>query len=100
MDTAKNAPNKIICWDCKKELKITNGEIEDGKRLVYNNNGEKIEIFKCNDCFQKNPRLTNYQQCEVYSRIVGYLRPIQQWNYGKQQEFKERKTFKIAEEYS
>lgn len=33
--------------------------------------------------------------CEVYSRIVGYLRPVQSWNKGKQQEFKERKTYKI-----
>ena len=30
---------------------------------------------------------------EVYSRIVGYLRPVQNWHQGKQQEFKERKTF-------
>jgi ribonucleoside-triphosphate reductase (formate) len=35
--------------------------------------------------------------CEVYSRIVGYLRPIQNWNEGKQQEFKERKTFRVTE---
>jgi len=35
--------------------------------------------------------------CEVYSRVVGYLRPVNQWNDGKQEEFKERKTFKIKE---
>jgi len=34
------------------------------------------------------------QRCEVYSRIVGYLRPIQQWNVGKRAEWKERKVFK------
>ena len=34
--------------------------------------------------------------CEVYSRIVGYLRPVQNWNPGKQQEFKERKKFDKA----
>lgn len=34
-------------------------------------------------------------RCEVYSRVVGYLRPIGQWNLGKQQEFKDRKNFKI-----
>jgi len=28
--------------------------------------------------------------CEVYSRIVGYFRPVQQWNDGKRQEFKDR----------
>ena len=35
--------------------------------------------------------------CEVYSRIVGYLRPVQAWNEGKQQEFKDRKTFRVPE---
>jgi ribonucleoside-triphosphate reductase len=31
--------------------------------------------------------------CEVYSRIVGYLRPVRNWHQGKQQEFRDRKTF-------
>jgi len=34
-------------------------------------------------------------ECEVYSRIVGYLRPVQQWNVGKKAEFKQRVTFTI-----
>jgi anaerobic ribonucleoside-triphosphate reductase len=34
--------------------------------------------------------------CEVYSRVVGYFRPVFQWNKGKQQEFKERKYVKIG----
>lgn|GEM_PF-570609 len=33
--------------------------------------------------------------CEVYSRVVGYYRPVNQWNDGKQQEFKERKTVNL-----
>ncbi|NIQ06437.1 MAG: ribonucleoside triphosphate reductase [Candidatus Korarchaeota archaeon] len=33
-------------------------------------------------------------QTEVYSRVVGYLRPVNRWNRGKQQEFEERNTFK------
>lgn len=33
------------------------------------------------------------QPCEIYSRVVGYLRPISQWNDGKQAEFAERKTY-------
>ena len=41
------------------------------------------------------PKCTIKQPCEVYSRIVGYLRPLTQWNTGKGQEFKERKEFKI-----
>ncbi|MFH0774474.1 MAG: ribonucleoside triphosphate reductase [bacterium] len=34
-------------------------------------------------------------KCEVYSRIVGYYRPVQQWNDGKQQEFAERKEYLV-----
>lgn len=33
---------------------------------------------------------------EVYSRVVGYFRPVNQWNVGKQQEFRDRKTFNVA----
>ena len=36
--------------------------------------------------------------CEVYSRVVGYLRPVQAWNQGKRQEFAERKVFRIKYE--
>ena len=35
--------------------------------------------------------------CEVYSRVVGYLRPVSAWNIGKRQEFKERTVFKQPE---
>jgi len=31
--------------------------------------------------------------CEVYSRIVGYFRPVQMWNKGKKEEFKHRVEF-------
>jgi len=37
-----------------------------------------------------------HQETEVYSRVVGYLRPVKQWNDGKQAEFSLRKTFKVA----
>lgn len=46
------------------------------------------EHFTCPKCVVKQP-------CEVYSRIVGYLRPVQQWNIGKQVEWKDRRTFKL-----
>lgn len=35
-------------------------------------------------------------KCEVYSRVVGYLRPTDQWNQGKQEEFKQRRTFMVS----
>jgi ribonucleoside-triphosphate reductase len=47
----------------------------------------KGEQQKCPDCGST---------CEVYSRIVGYIRPINQWNKGKKEEFKLRKTFNIS----
>ncbi len=46
--------------------------------------------FECPKCIVKQP-------CEVYSRIVGYLRLVQQWNKGKQEEFKDRKTLNIPQ---
>lgn len=33
--------------------------------------------------------------CEVYSRIVGYLRPVQNWNKGKKQEFADRRPYTV-----
>ncbi len=44
----------------------------------------KGEVFKCPEC---------NKDCEVYSRIVGYYRPVQNWNDGKKEEFKFRQTF-------
>ena len=46
------------------------------------------EHFTCPECGES---------CEVYSRVVGYIRPVQQWNKGKKQEFADRKEFKIEE---
>lgn len=42
------------------------------------------EHFKCPKCNEKT---------EVFSRVVGYIRPIKQWNDGKMEEFKTRKNF-------
>jgi ribonucleoside-triphosphate reductase len=36
---------------------------------------------------------TCHKECEVYSRVVGYLRPVSQWNEGKQAEFSMRQKF-------
>ena len=42
------------------------------------------EAFKCPDCGGKT---------EVYSRITGYYRPVQNWNDGKAQEYRDRKVY-------
>lgn len=36
-------------------------------------------------------------RCEIYSRISGYYRPVQQYNKGKKEEFSERKKIKVPE---
>lgn len=53
------------------------------------------KTIKADDNISVNEKRT---KCEVYSRVIGYLRPVSQWNRGKQQEFKERKVFKNKED--
>jgi anaerobic ribonucleoside-triphosphate reductase len=48
------------------------------------------EHFLCPKCLISQP-------CEVYSRVVGYIRPVQQWHLGKQEEYKDRAVFKVRE---
>lgn len=38
------------------------------------------------------------QKCEVYSRVTGYYRPVQNWNKGKKEEFLDRVKFIITKE--
>jgi ribonucleoside-triphosphate reductase len=45
------------------------------------------EHFNCEQCGA---------ECEVYSRVVGYIRPVKQWNDGKQSEFHKRKPFNLT----
>ena len=45
------------------------------------------EHFECPHCGEKT---------EVYSRITGYYRPVQNWNDGKAHEFKDRRTYDIG----
>jgi len=44
---------------------------------------------------QQQPTTTKRVPCEVYSRIVGYLRPVQNWNKGKRREFEDRRTYDV-----
>jgi ribonucleoside-triphosphate reductase len=34
-------------------------------------------------------------ECEIYSRVVGYIRPVNQWNDGKKAEYTDRVTFDL-----
>jgi hypothetical protein len=90
---------KFFCHDCGCKIDINaQNEIVNGQLLKYSlPDGSDTSIFKCNDCFDKDKSLRNYQDTEVYSRVVGYLRPVSQWNEGKQEEFKNRKDFDIKD---
>ena len=88
------------CHDCGEPVNII-AAIE-GKNCVNISGGAVYEVdglvgsemyLKCDTCFEKNRTLRNYQENLVYSRVVGYLQPVANWNPGKQEEFKDRKMF-------
>jgi hypothetical protein len=84
------------CHDCGKGVKVR--IFRDDKEAIVIEGGAVYnplrQIFlKCDNCFQKDSVLRNWQKCEVYSRAIGYLRPVSQWNVGKQEEWKMRKNF-------
>ena len=80
------------CHDCHDPVNVLCAANEDGETIVtggalYN---PKVGIppteqlfFKCDKCFENDKTLRNWKPCEVYSRVVGYLRPVNQWNKGK-----------------
>ncbi len=82
---------EAVCFDCGCEVK-------KGAVLVYEDNGEELFAAKCDQCFSQNEGISDYKKCEVYSRIVGYLRPVNQWNDGKRQEYSERKEYKVSQD--
>lgn len=85
------------CHDCGELTSVVCIRNGDDVRVAGGAYWRKLDqdFVKCESCFAKEPRLTNYAPCEIYSRVTGYLRPVKQWNPGKREEFRERKTFKI-----
>ncbi|TEU08105.1 MAG: ribonucleoside triphosphate reductase [Candidatus Aminicenantes bacterium] len=83
-------PEAIDRETCKKlvrkiaETKLPYFSITPTFSVCRNHGYVKGEFPKCPECGEET---------EVYSRIVGYLRPVSTWNDGKQQEFKERTTY-------
>ena len=100
---AKELEFKGNCHDCGKDVLISaklgeNGGITISGGALYKVDDEEVSkrntFLKCDSCFEKEPILQNYRNIEVWSRVVGYLRPVQQWNKGKAEEYKTRTTFK------
>ena len=65
-----------LCWPCRPTYSVC----KDHGYITG-------EHFTCPICGAKT---------EVYSRITGYYRPVQNWNDGKAQEFKDRKVYNIG----
>ena len=78
---------KYTCHDCKKSL------ANDEEYMPYKV-GSSIYV-KCKECHKEDSVLRNFRETEVYSRVVGYMRPVKQWNKGKQEEFDDRNEFVV-----
>jgi hypothetical protein len=93
-----------VCHDCGNlvEVKITlnkEGEIKISGGAVFKirQGLESLLFYKCDACFKRDKILRNFRPCEVWSRVVGYLRPVSQYNLGKKAEYKMRKEFTNTE---
>jgi hypothetical protein len=86
------------CHDCGVEVEIACAYVKDELQVmggaVYKTAMEK-PFFKCMECLEKDQVLRNYQKTEIFSRVCGYLRPVQNYNPGKKAEFKARVNFKM-----
>lgn len=78
----------IKCHDCECSIG------EGAQYMEYEMNGSMY--YKCASCYKVDAVLRNFRETEVYSRVVGYIRPVKQWNKGKQAEYKDRTEFACA----
>jgi predicted nucleic acid-binding Zn ribbon protein len=90
-----------VCHECSKPVEVTATLREDGAIVIGGNGSVYKEkegqnskyFFKCESCFRADKILHNFRECDVYSRVVGYLRPVNHWNKGKKAEFEMRKEY-------
>jgi len=90
------------CHDCGDDVKIIYCFDDERKKVtdmfggvVYLPEQMNEYFYKCIGCYEADPVLKDYQKCEVYTRIVGYMRPMDSWNNSKINEYKMRKKFDL-----
>ena len=92
------------CWNCGKEVEVVARVEDDGQLLVEGGAIYRFQdlgtFLKCSDCYEEDSVLRDYQPMEVYSRVVGYYRPVTYFNPGKQEEFRKRVNFKVDENWA
>jgi hypothetical protein len=84
----------VTCDICKKEIKEVGIDLVGAVCLKFKDESGEYYVTRCDGCFSNDKTLKNYRKTEVYSRVVGYIRPVQQWHKGKRQEYAERLVFK------
>lgn len=67
------------CWHIAGECSVCSGPVAT--------NGTDLWCCAC------GAGLLRKVPCEVFSRVVGYISPVQRWNEGKAQEFEDRVTY-------
>ena len=84
------------CHDCKDESQVLATWTEDGIAIsggaVYKPFAEKFFI-KCDECFQQEPILKDFQDCQIFTRTVGFYAATENMNKGKQAVEAMRKNF-------
>lgn len=91
------------CVDCGIDVIISAGKFDDGDIAITGGalykpqesyGYGKTYVCKCDNCFAVDSKL--HQRTEVYTRCVGYLRPVSQMNPGKTSEIDQRKMFNMS----
>lgn len=89
------------CHDCGCDIEVVTSLEADGALIVTGGaiygNKDGVHHMKCETCFEKDSKLHNFRECEVFVRCVGYLRPVRDMNPGKQAEVANRKKFNTGE---
>lgn len=55
-----------------------------------------LQQSQCQSSVPATKPETCQEKTEVYARVCGFMRPVQQWNKGKKEEFKDRRMFDLA----
>ena len=84
IDVERSVTKGKKCYRCEKPLNLARGF------ATFPGWGEG-KVYLCDVCYEQDPEVG--RKTEVYSRVVGYLRPTEQWNDAKQHEFKDRVVF-------
>jgi anaerobic ribonucleoside-triphosphate reductase len=103
-ETGDSADIEEVCHDCKQPVRVRATKTEEGYTMQALDggasygpeiDGKVVPFYKCPDCYAKDHVLRNFMPCEVYTRVVGYYRPVKAFNRGKKAEYKDRVNYAL-----